>query len=103
MQLKPKQLDLIGSELAILWEDGSEDYYPMEFLRAHSPSADNQGEQDIFGNVHGGTDQKEFPGVTIRSWVPVGGYGLRFTFSDGHAHGIFSFEYLKRLADLLRS
>lgn len=99
MQVTPDGLDLIGNEVAIRWSDGSEDYFPMELLRAQSPSADNQGEQDVFGKTYGGTDQKEFPGVTVKGWVPVGGYGIRFSFSDGHANGIFSYEYLRRLAE----
>jgi len=28
----------------------------------------------------------------------VGGYAIRFDFSDGHRTGLYSFDYLKRLA-----
>ncbi len=99
MQLKPEQLDLIGNEVAIKWNDGSEDFFGMELLRAASPSAENKGEPDLFGNIHGASNQTEFPGVKVIGWTPIGGYAIRFDFSDGHRTGLFSFDYLKRLAN----
>ncbi len=97
----PRSIQAIGNEIAILWEDGTESFYPMETLRAASPSAENRGEQDLLGNIIGGTDQKEFPGVTVTGWVPVGGYAVQFHFSDGHQTGLYSFDYLRGLAEAL--
>ncbi|ADE54413.1 gamma-butyrobetaine hydroxylase-like domain-containing protein [Coraliomargarita akajimensis] len=94
---KPSTIQLIGTELCIIWDDGSESYFPAEFLRTHSPSAQNIGEKDIFGNQYGGTGPKEFPGVTIVGWDLVGNYAIRPNFSDGHSSGLFSWEYLKGL------
>ena len=96
--LAPADIQAIGNEIAIRWEDGSEDYFPMEKLRAASPSAENVGERDLTGNVYGGTDQTEFPGVAVRGWNFIGGYALQFDFSDGHATGIYSYQFLKDLA-----
>jgi DUF971 family protein len=96
--IKPLNIAAIGNEIAIAWEDGSESYLPMERLRAASPSAENTGERDLLGQKHGGTDQKEFPGVTVKSWQMVGGYALQFHFSDGHSTGIFPYDFLKNLA-----
>lgn len=98
--LEPENIVLIGNEVAIKWKDGSEDYYPMEFLRAASPSAENTGEPDLLGNVHGGDDRTEYPGVTVIGWDMVGGYAIQFRFSDGHATGLYSYSYLKDLAAL---
>jgi DUF971 family protein len=95
--LKPRDIQLIGNEVAILWEDGSENYYPMEYLREQSPSADNKGEVDIFGRRYGGDGPKNFPGVTVTGWHLVGGYAVQFQFSDGHHTGLYSFDYLKKL------
>ena len=102
MSVRPEQLDLIGGEVAIRWSDGSEDFFPMQFLRRHSPSAENRGETDIMGQRHGGTDQTDFSGVKVVSWEPVGGYAVRFQFSDGHNTGLFSFDFLKQISRLLR-
>ena len=95
--VKPDDIQMIGDTVAIRWSDGVEDFYPMENLRALSPSAENQGERDLMGNIYGGTDQTEFPGVTVTGWVPVGGYGIQFNFSDGHKTGIYTFDYLRRI------
>jgi len=100
--MKPKDIQLIGSELAVIWEDGSESYYPAEFLRKHSPSAQNKGEVDILGNQYGGDGPKEFPGVTITGWDFQGNYAFRPMFSDGHGSGLFSWEYLKELEKKLQ-
>lgn len=101
MGLEPKNIQLIGKEVAILWNDGRESYYPMEFLRAQSPSAENRGEPDILGRIHGADPRRDFPGVTVTGWDFVGGYACRFDFSDGHRTGIFSFRYLRELEKLL--
>jgi DUF971 family protein len=94
----PANIQLIGREIAIGWSDGVETYFPMELLRAASPSAENIGERDILGNQYGGDGPKQFPGVTVLGWEPVGNYALRFTFSDGHGSGLYTFDYLRKLA-----
>ncbi|MGB0416764.1 MAG: gamma-butyrobetaine hydroxylase-like domain-containing protein, partial [Coraliomargarita sp.] len=94
---QPSNIQLIGTDLCIIWEDHSESYFPGEFLRKHSPSAQNIGEKDIFGNQYGGNGPKEFPGVTITGWDIVGNYAIRPSFSDGHSSGLFSWDYLKGL------
>lgn len=94
----PVNVQLIGQELAIVWDDGTESYFTGERLRAASPSASNIGERDILGVRHGGDGPKQFPGVQITGWDRVGNYALRFDFSDGHRTGIYSFDYLRQLA-----
>lgn len=96
--LRPQDVQCIGDTVAIRWQDGSEDFYPMEFLRAHSPSAEQQGERDLLGNEYGGSQASRFPGVEVTSWQAIGGYALQFNFSDGHRTGLYNFDYLKSLA-----
>ena len=100
--VKPEDIQLIGDTVALRWSDGVEDFYSMERLRALSPSAENQGERDLLGNLYGGTDQTEFPGVTVTGWRPVGGYGIQFDFSDGHKTGIYTFDYLRQIGEAER-
>ena len=97
----PGNIQLIGQEVAIAWEDGAENYFPFEFLRAASPSASNQGEHDIFGQKYGGDGPRHFPGVAVVGWEKIGNYALRFEFSDGHRTGLYSFDYLRKLAEHL--
>ncbi len=95
--VSPVDVQLIGDFLAIRWSDGSENFYDQEKLRAASPSASNVGERDLTGVVHGGTSQKDFPGVRVTGWQVVGGYALLFSFSDGHNTGIYPYPFLKEL------
>jgi DUF971 family protein len=94
----PVNVQLIGQEVAIVWDDGVESYFPFESLRAASPSAETQGEQDIFGQRYGGDGPRKFPGVQVTGWERVGNYALRFDFSDGHRTGLYSYAYLRKLA-----
>jgi DUF971 family protein len=94
----PSNVQLIGDEVAIHWSDGAETFFAAEALRAASPSAENQGERDIFGQQYGGDGPRKFAGVRVVGWDQVGNYALRFDFSDGHRTGLYSFEYLRKLA-----
>ncbi|EDY80521.1 hypothetical protein VDG1235_135 [Verrucomicrobiia bacterium DG1235] len=93
----PKNIQLIGSEIAIVWQDGSETYIPSAKLRAASPSAETAGERDILGVLHGGERGKDYSKVEVQNWQFVGNYAVRFRFSDGHATGLYSYELLKSL------
>ena len=99
--IHPEDIQAIGNEIAIRWSDGTENYYPMERLRAWSPSAETAGERDLLGHRIGGDDRTEFPGVRVTAWQTVGGYALAFAFSDGHRTGIYGYDYLKRIAAAL--
>ena len=89
----------IGSELAIKWSDGCESFVALEQLRRACPCAGCPGEVDILGQLHKGPDRPLTPpAFELRSFLLVGGYGLQPTWGDGHASGIFSFDYLRKLA-----
>ena len=98
MQLTVTNLQLIGDELAVAWSDGLESFIKLEPLRRHCPCAGCGGEPDVLGYV-------EKPKVTytpdsfrLRSHQFVGGYAWQPTWQDGHSTGIYSFDYLRRLA-----
>jgi len=94
---RAKDMQLIGSELAIIWEDGTEGYISGPALRAASPSAATAGEHDIFGTKYGGEVNKDYAGVEIVNWDIVGNYAVQFKFSDGHGSGIYSWDLLRKL------
>ncbi len=96
----PEHIELVGDLVAIRWPGGREDYLPMEFLRAHSPSAENTGEYDVLGHKHGGHQgPRRFPGVRVTGWEYIGGYAVRFLFSDGHGTGLYHYGLIQALAD----
>jgi DUF971 family protein len=94
----PKNVLIVGTDLAIVWDDGREDYLPLEGLRRACPCAMCKGEQDLFGNVYRGPDRplspRAFQAVAHRR---VGAYALQVDWADGHNDGIYSFENLRRL------
>ena len=102
--IKPEDIQLIGNEVAIRWADGTEDYLPMDRLRALSPSAETQGERDLLGHhIGGGEPGRDFTGVTVTGYAPIGGYAIQFQFSDGHRTGIYSFTYLREIGEATRN
>jgi DUF971 family protein len=93
----PTDIQLIGSEVALKWDDGAESFITFATLRANSPSAQVKGERDVFGNVYGGEAPRDYRGVEVKSWERVGNYAIRFDFSDGHRTGLYSYELLRQL------
>lgn len=97
--IAPQDIQVVGSEIAIRWNDGKESYITFSTLRAASPSAEVRGEQDIFGNKYGGEVPKNYVGVEVTSWQQIGNYAIRFQFSDGHGSGLYSYDLLRQLGD----
>jgi DUF971 family protein len=100
ISVRPLDLQMIGTELAIKWEDGAESFIALETLRRCCPCAGCQGEKDIMGNVYKNPAEtltgRAFQLTRIKT---VGGYAIQPVWADGHATGIFSFDYLRRLGD----
>ena len=82
-----------GRSLHVTFDNGQKHELSAEYLRVESPSAEVQGHS---------ADQKTCVGgkktVTIINIDPVGNYAVRLTFDDMHSTGIFSWDYLLKLA-----
>jgi len=96
--MKPKDIQHIGNEMAIKWDDGSESFIPLEQLRRACPCAGCKGETDIMGNLYKNPEkpltQKAFELVRL---IGVGGYAIQPVWADGHSTGLFSFDLLAAL------
>lgn len=98
--MKPLDIQPIGGELAIKWEDGSESFVRLEKLRRHCPCAACKGEADIMGKVYKGPERPLEPrAFQLLRLANVGSYAIQPVWADGHATGIYSFDYLRRVAD----
>lgn len=97
MRLEAKNVQLIGDELAIQWNDGTESYFELEFLRRACPCAACGGEPDVLGNVLRPEVSYTEKSFQLAGFDFVGGYALQPRWSDGHNTGIYSFTYLRRL------
>ena len=97
--MRPTDMQRIGEELAIRWDDGSESFVPLEKLRRACPCAGCKGEVDIMGNLYKNPDLPLKPAsFQLRSIANVGTYAVQFYWGDGHSTGLYSFDYLRRVA-----
>jgi len=79
--------------LELRYEDGGLYSLPAELLRVYSPSAEVRGHakgQEVLQ-----TGKKD---VRIDNVEPVGNYGVKLHFDDGHNTGIYTWEFLRELA-----
>ena len=98
MRLEPTNIQQIGDELAVAWNDGTESFLKLELLRRACPCAACGGEPDVLGHVmrpHVSHTDKSFE---LLGFDLVGGYAVQPRWADGHSTGIYSFTYLRRLA-----
>ena len=98
--MQPVDIQQIGGELAVKWEDGSENFVRLETLRRCCPCAGCKGEMDVMGNLYKNPDRPLPPSAfELRRIANVGGYAIQPIWGDGHATGLYSFEYLKKVAE----
>jgi DUF971 family protein len=80
--------------LTVAFDDGARHVLSAEYLRVESPSAEVQG--------HAPAERKTVAGrinVGIAAIEPVGNYAVRLSFDDGHATGLYSWDYLAELGE----
>ena len=96
--MRPTDIQQIGDELAIKWEDGTESFVGLEKLRRHCPCAGCKGEVDIMGNLYKNPTQPlPASAFQLKRIANVGTYAIQPFWGDGHATGIYSFDYLLTL------
>ena len=99
--MRPRDIQQIGNELAVKWDEGAETYLSLEKMRRHCPCAGCHGETDVMGNVYkapaANLGPKSFQLLRLNN---VGGYAINPVWADGHSTGIYAFDYLKRLGEV---
>jgi DUF971 family protein len=98
MRLEPTNIQQIGNELAIHWNDGTESFFELPFLRRACPCAACGGEPDVLGNIIRPNVSYSKNSFELVGFEIVGGYAVQPRWRDGHVTGIYSFQYLRRLA-----
>ena len=97
----PAHLDLDRARgLTIRWRNGRESFYPVEHLRRLSPSAETRTLREALAKnpltVLPARPALQGP-LTATNAEFVGNYAHRIQFSDGHATGLFTWEYLRSI------
>ena len=98
MRLAPIHFQVIGNELAIAWNDGIESFLALPYLRRCCPCAACGGEPDVMGRIVRPEVTYTDRSFELASIVPIGGYAFQPHWKDDHGTGLYSFDYLRRIA-----
>ena len=82
-----------GRTLEVLFDNGETVRLTAERLRVESPSAEVQGHSPREKRIVTGKEN-----VAIVDVQPVGNYAIKIVFDDGHDTGLYSWDYLRKLA-----
>ena len=93
-----------GTGMDIAWKDGHQSHYTFQFLRDACPCALCDDEREKTGRKPG-VPVAAAPGALPIYHDPIkpmevaaaGKYAITFSWSDGHQHGIYSWEYLREV------
>ena len=102
----PRHIAISKSKgIDIDWQDGLHSAYSIEFLRDQCPCA-------VCTGAHGTEPQKTNysapapdafpmfkPRLRMDAVEPMGHYAIKISWNDGHSTGIYSWTYLRKLAD----
>ena len=90
------QVSIVGSGIQVRWSDGHEATLAAHDVRCACPCAvcvdENTGAKLL--------DPDQVPlEVTVEAVQQLGNYAVSFAWSDGHTTGIYSWDFLRALAD----
>ena len=93
-----------GTGMDIEWGDGHRSSYSFQYLRDACPCALCNEERNKSGRKPGesagqapGALPMFRPAVRPTQAEAVGRYAIRFTWNDGHQHGIYAWDYLREI------
>jgi len=95
-RLVAADLDEAGQALTARWGDGHVSAVPLRDLRAACPCATCRADR-AEATANPFRVLRAVPSAELVAVEPVGRYGLRLTWRDGHSTGIYTFAYLRGL------
>ena len=101
---RPTSIDLGAEALTIRWQAGRESRFALEELRRQCPCAicrekrgQPHGPQMVGNELPMVTADIVVPTSEATGFDPVGRYGIKIRWADGHDDGIYTFEMLRAL------
>ena len=92
-----------GTGMDIEWKDGHRSSYTFRYLRDACPCALCDDERAKAGREPGDPPAAQPDALPMFKAAPkpveaagVGRYAIRFTWNDGHEHGIYSWDFLRQ-------
>jgi DUF971 family protein len=104
MNERPTQLQRVGeNRLHITWSDGQRRSYTFRELRDRCPCATcrEKRSQPRPATLLPIVTEAETQPLQILGMKPVGNYAYSIQFSDGHDTGIYSFDLLRELGQVV--
>lgn len=98
MDFTPIKIKLFTPDgLEISWNDGHQANYSYAYLREQCPCASCRDAPPVVK-----TTPDAFPiygkgPIQLTGATPIGHYAIQFTWNDGHATGIYSYNYLREI------
>ncbi|MDE3057867.1 MAG: DUF971 domain-containing protein [Bacteroidota bacterium] len=98
--MHPRSIKRSGTDgLTITWDDGHVSPLTFHLLRDECPCAECKGETVLLHTYKPQT-RVQLPGhYELKSLQQVGSYAVQITWGDGHATGLYSWEYLRKLGE----
>ncbi|HAZ63043.1 MAG TPA: hypothetical protein DCZ72_05460 [Armatimonadetes bacterium] len=85
----------------LTWSDGRVDKLTLTTLRVECPCATCRDVREKRAASPLVVISGPPPSAELLAVEPVGGYAIRFQWADGHSSGIYSYSFLRDLADQL--
>ena len=96
----PKNVSLEPSQVVIDWSDGHRSVHSNIAMREGCPCALCKGEPPAFGVSRVIPLMPAAPaGVRALRFLMVGRYAISFAWSDGHASGIYPYEFILEMCE----
>lgn len=99
--MAPIQIKILEkTKLFIKWIDNTETIIGLKYLRDECPCASCKGETVLLKTYRPVKSSINHPDqYKIKDIQPVGEYAIQITWKDGHNTGIYSWDYLIKLAN----
>jgi DUF971 family protein len=96
--MKPTSIKQTDKDtITFTWDDGLVTLVTIKQLRDECPCAGCKGETILMHQILP-VVQPKLPGhYDLKSITPVGSYAVQIAWGDGHATGLYSWEYLRTL------
>ncbi len=96
--MKLADLQVVGNQLALKWDDEREQFIALNELRRACPCAPCAGEIDVLGQMHKGpSPQLNNASFQVDRLQLIGGYAVQVFWKDGHNTGLYSFDLLRQM------
>ena len=100
---KPRSVELLADEgmLCVRWSDGTRSRYDLNGLRRSCPCALCRAAREQSDELSLLSGEAISATAEAQRVDFVGRYGLRILWGDGHDQGIYTFDFLRQLDDVV--